>query len=110
MAGVMALDDPKSTKMTGAKFWLVGLTAGLILTIYQLKQNGAAIAKAADEDTAKRLKAQRSKIYYGLVKSSIDWFLPAARLGYVPIEDGHIGLMGTLTSIMGAYTEWNKLK
>ncbi len=49
------------------------------------------------------------KNYLDLAKNSIDLLLPSTRLDYIQLEDGYVGIAGTITSIIGFYDQWQKV-
>lgn len=68
--------------------------------------------KVAAQTKIRELQAKQFKTTQGLIKSSIDIIIPAARLDWIPVSDGVVGLAGTLTSFIGIYDTWpgNKAK
>jgi hypothetical protein len=47
------------------------------------------------------LEEKRAKQIQGIVKNGIDLIIPSARLGWIPVSDGTVGLAGAITSIIG---------
>ncbi|KAG0066837.1 Peroxisomal membrane protein PMP27 [Podila epicladia] len=45
----------------------------------------------------------------GLLQDGLDMLIPSTGLGYVDLDDGAVGLIGTITSIMGAQSQWAKV-
>lgn len=117
---VRRLADPAATKRLGAKFWLVGLFAGFLIAMVQLRRNLQAAEDAkrrratahglsSDEEVGRTraLELSRNKILRAAVKSGVDMIIPLSRLG-LPASDGLIGLIGTFTGLIGLYEEWGK--
>ncbi|KAG0276558.1 hypothetical protein BGZ95_007393, partial [Linnemannia exigua] len=44
-----------------------------------------------------------------LLQDGLDLLIPASGLGYVDLDDGVVGLIGTATSLMGAESHWAKV-
>ena len=50
-------------------------------------------------------------IKYQLTQDVFDALIPAGSLGYLPfMDEGLIGLAGVVSSLMGGYTQWSKIK
>jgi hypothetical protein len=102
-----------------------GLLAGLILCVYKLKniveelnsvqtQSRLTAATETKEQQTKlnkqlnSLEEKRAKQIQGIVKNGIDLIIPSARLGWLPVSDGTVGLAGSITSIIGIIDTWPK--
>ena len=46
----------------------------------------------------------------GVVKNGLDMVIPAARLGWINVSDGTVGIAGSITSAIGIYDTWPKAK
>jgi len=122
-AGYLKLTNMKSIDETHSKAWLYGLAAGAVLAIYKLRlvleeyrihketlrtaetSNNKEGISAAQRSIAS-LDSKRNKQVMSLIKNSVDMVIPAARLSWLPVSDGTVGLAGTVTSIIGAYDTW----
>jgi peroxin-11B len=67
--------------------------------------------KALKEDEVLRkehlmLKAEQPKLVMELLQDSLDVVIPAALLEYLPVSQGVVGLVGTITSLMGVFNAW----
>lgn len=49
---------------------------------------------------------KKNKQLMGIVKNSVDAIIPAARLGWLPVSDGTVGIAGTITSVIGIMDTW----
>ena len=49
---------------------------------------------------------KRNKQLIAMVKNATDLIIPSARLGWLPVSDGTVGLAGTLTSLIGIKETW----
>ncbi|KAG6002320.1 hypothetical protein E4U43_001141, partial [Claviceps pusilla] len=43
-----------------------------------------------------------------LISDLCDLTVPASALGWVGLDDGFVGLAGTLSSLIGVYNQWKK--
>lgn len=124
-AGYLKLVDLKKIDEYHSKGWFFGLAAGFIIAAYkfkqavdenklaraQLNQNLSDPAKVAA--ATKQLKSgddKRNKQLMSMVKNGVDILIPSARLGWLPISDGTVGLAGTVTSVIGIVDTWPKSK
>lgn len=51
---------------------------------------------------------ERTATYIQLVSDLCDLTIPSTALGYVTLDDGFVGLAGTLSSLIGVWTMWRK--
>jgi hypothetical protein len=49
---------------------------------------------------------KRNKQLMGMLKNGVDIIIPSARLGWLPVSDGTVGLAGTITSVIGIVDTW----
>lgn len=120
-AGYLKLADLKRIDEYHSKGWFFGLLAGFIIAAYKFKQavdeNKLARAQLSQSlsDPAKvaaankSLKAgdeKRNKQMMAMVKNGVDIIIPSARLGWLPVSDGTVGIAGTITSVIGIYDSW----
>jgi len=121
-AGYLKLAKETMTKVDEyhSKGWFFGLLAGLILCALKLKSAAEGLQSArktfrAAADNAASDKARKeiathdtnkNKQMMGIIKNAIDIVIPAARLNWLPVSDGTVGLAGTVTSLIGIYDTW----
>jgi len=123
--GYLKLVDLKKIDEYHSKGWFFGLLAGFIIAAYKFKlaldENKAARAQLNQSlnDPAKLVAAnkllkagdeKRNKQIMAMVKNGVDIIIPSARLGWLPVSDGTVGLAGTVTSIIGIVDTWPKSK
>jgi len=62
-----------------------------------------------DETSKKRLQLLAKQRAYGreLTRNLVDIPVVLAALNYVNIHDGYVGILGTFTSLLGAYEKWS---
>jgi len=125
----ITLTKENATKYTNraSRLWLLGILSSIINGM--LKANRLAneskefrSTKWGDKslgDNAERtaqfhsIEAERVVARYQFVQDLLDVWIPASVLGYVDLNDGVIGVCGTLSSLMGLRTQWyavNKAK
>lgn len=51
---------------------------------------------------------ERVKIILELVQDSLDLVIPASLLEWLPVNQSFVGLVGTITSLMGCWAAWPK--
>ncbi|KAI8097655.1 peroxisomal biogenesis factor 11 [Halteromyces radiatus] len=117
--------QPKNIKQItdfGQKCWLLGITASLLSGIYKLKLLGVRYQMLVKERTyhdnekddtelKKRemaLEKERHSITYQLVQDALDFTIPSSALGWLPLDDGIVGIAGIITSLMCMNTQWQK--
>lgn len=114
----IAKDTLKKIDEVHSKGWFYGLLMGLIIAVYKLYNINNSLQKtltstAPKEDISKEvatLNSNKQKQIQSLIKSSIDILIPSARLDYLPLSDGVVGLAGSVTSVIGMMDTWPKSK
>ncbi|CAO1633925.1 unnamed protein product [Sympodiomycopsis kandeliae] len=107
----------KKIAKRASQFWLAGLVFSLISGSYKtnaLRQRRAAASRprATAEKEAERkvelqqIKKEQGAVRWQMVQDALDALNPATGADILSIDDGVIGLAGTVTSIMGGYTQW----
>lgn len=51
---------------------------------------------------------QRTAANIQLISDICDLTIPSSALGYVNLDDGIVGLAGTVSSLIGVYSVWQK--
>jgi peroxin-11B len=93
-AGYIKLNYEKKLSEIHSKAWFVGLLFGTIQSTYKLK-----VLQLKEKDS--NSKEKEFKLKQGIVKNSIDLVIPCARLGWLDVSDGAVGVAGTITSVIG---------
>ncbi|KAF9921195.1 Peroxisomal membrane protein PMP27 [Linnemannia zychae] len=104
------------------KFWLAGIACSFIAGLYktrqiQIRRHSALRGlkhREESEKTSSRseiaiLDREQHAMNKVLLQDGLDLLIPASGLGYVNLDDGVVGLIGTITSLMGAQTQWAKV-
>ncbi|KAI7861485.1 peroxisomal biogenesis factor 11 [Spinellus fusiger] len=120
------IDSIKDITRFGTKCWLVGLTASLLTGLYKFKQlslRARMLQKSRDASVTKEQSTQASDlqadkktlardvyaIRYQFLQDSLDILIPLGGLGYLPLDDGVLGLAGMATSLLAMNTQWKKV-
>jgi peroxin-11B len=103
------------------RFWLVGLLCSLGMDVYKLEHlirkriqfEEEALGKTPESPSTetttidlKMLQKQMNAVTLDLVRDLLDLLIPGSALGYIQLESGVVGLIGTITSLIGAYQIW----
>jgi peroxin-11B len=54
------------------------------------------------------MKSERATSQLQLLSDLCDLTIPTSALGWVGLDDGLVGLAGTVSSLIGVYTQWKK--
>ncbi|KAK8182237.1 peroxisomal biogenesis factor 11 [Phyllosticta citribraziliensis] len=103
----------KSIQESAYKAWMAGLLCNVVAGVYslvQLRQRGGAVDEKEAESVVEKKKIEReanaAKIQ--LVSDLCDLTVPVSALGYATLDDGIVGIAGTVSSLLGLYTVWKK--
>ncbi|KAL8801666.1 MAG: hypothetical protein Q9182_004303 [Xanthomendoza sp. 2 TL-2023] len=112
-AGIWKLESAKRLQKEAYRAWFVGLLFNAIAgayTLWGLRQSEAEIDKADGEGVveSKRLRRERAAANVQLISDLCDLTIPSSALGYVNLDDGIVGLAGTVSSLIGVWGTWNK--
>ena len=112
-AGIRPSPAAKRLQREAYKSWFAGLTFSAVLGVYGLyvlRQKEAGVSKQDGEGVVegKKLEKERQAIHLQLVSDICDLTVPAAALGYAAFDDGFVGLAGTVSSLIGVYSQWKK--
>jgi peroxin-11B len=126
--GVKKFESAKRIQQEAYRFWLTGLLASTIAglyTTYTLRQRTKSIDEKDAEGKVEGVKLarygpilytqeqadsyrQQKVINVQLVSDLCDLTVPSTGLGYVDLDDGLIGLAGTVSSLLGVWGAWQK--
>ncbi|KAF9925800.1 Peroxisomal membrane protein PMP27 [Linnemannia zychae] len=121
-SGAYKFKNIKKYSELASKFWLAGIVFGFIGGLYKTRQNqirrevaarGLAHSSESEKSHARtELKAiakEQHSVNKQLLQDGLDMLIPATGLGYLSLDDGAVGLIGTATAIMGARSQWAKV-
>lgn len=63
---------------------------------------------SGQEVMANMYRRERSASQLQLISDLCDLTVPYSALGWVNFDDGIVGLAGTLSSLIGVYSQWKK--
>lgn len=127
--GFITLKNQKKIADTSFKFWAGALTVSILSGLYKLRQvqgriemlqrNSKLVKASTSEKDAQRaadlkfqektLGKEKKDAVYQLVQDAIDFVIPTSSVGWINADEGLVGIAGTITSIMGAQTQWKKV-
>ncbi|CRK20976.1 hypothetical protein BN1708_003342 [Verticillium longisporum] len=95
------------------RFWAMGIACSVVAqvyTLYRLQQREARVDKKDGEGVVegKRIALERAASRLQLLSDVCDLSVPTSALGWVAVDDGLVGLAGTVSSLIGVYTQWKK--
>ncbi|GME24560.1 Peroxisomal biogenesis factor 11 [Neofusicoccum parvum] len=103
----------KTVQEQAYRAWMTGLLFNVIAGVYslaQLRKRVAAVDEKEAESVVEKKKIERegnaAKIQ--LISDLCDLAVPLSALGYVTLDDGIVGLSGTVSSLLGLWTVWKK--
>jgi len=112
-AGIRPISSAKRLQREAYRAWLVGLTCNAIAglyTLWQLRQREQGIDKRDGESVLenKKLQRERTATNIQLISDLCDLTVPSSALGYANLDDGIVGLAGTVSSLIGIWGAWKK--
>ncbi|KAF9131825.1 Peroxisomal membrane protein PMP27 [Mortierella sp. 14UC] len=117
-AGAYKFTNIKRYTELANKFWLAGIVFSFISGLYKTRQvqirRQVAVRglkhRGESEKTSSRTElSEQYALNKVLLQDGLDLLIPASGLGYVDLDDGVVGLIGTATSLMGAESHWAKV-
>ncbi|KAG9306088.1 hypothetical protein G9A89_015992 [Geosiphon pyriformis] len=118
LAGVYKFNQIKRINQNAARFWFIGLVFSIIGGLYKLRQISMheKISKhfeTADNSLVKNeikpLSRERKGVREQLIQDCLDLMIPSSSLGYLHLDDGLLGIVGLITSLMGVRNQWRKV-
>jgi len=111
--GIRKSPSTKRIQKEAYRFWLMGLlfsATSSLYSLYNLRQQAAKIDKKDGEGvvTSKRIEKERAAINLQLLSDLCDITVPASAIGLANFDDGLVGLAGTVSSLIGVYSQWKK--
>lgn len=106
-------------KKLSSKFWFVSLVLGLardayeLLLAYQLEKRRQKETSHSKEEPSSHITIltvlqHNPAIILDTIKNGADFFIPPYNIGLIDLPSGIIGLLGTISSLVGLYTIWNE--
>ncbi|KAI9151898.1 Peroxisomal membrane protein PMP30A [Paramyrothecium foliicola] len=112
-AGVRKWSRAKDVQREAYRFWAMGLACSVVAqvyTLYRLQEREAKIDRKDGEGVveSKRITFERAASRLQLLSDVCDLTIPVTALSLANLDDGFVGLAGTVSSIIGIYTQWKK--
>ncbi|RDW85636.1 hypothetical protein BP5796_03961 [Coleophoma crateriformis] len=112
-AGIRKSPATKNLQTQAYRFWFMGLLFSTIsgsYKLYSLRQQEGRINKEDGEGVvaSKRIEKERAATGLQLLSDLCDICVPSSALGYTNLDDGIVGLAGTMSSLIGVYSQWKK--
>ncbi|GAA5902830.1 hypothetical protein JCM6882_009137 [Rhodosporidiobolus microsporus] len=103
-----------------ARLWFTGIAFSIVSSVYRLvdlrrrEQLAVKAARTGEKDgegkaELKAVRTQQSAVRFQLTQDALDILIPAGTLGYHSLDDGALGLIGTVTSFMGLRSQVQKV-
>lgn len=111
--GAVKSPRAKTYQREAYRFWAFGLAFSILAqsyTLYRLRQREAKVDKKEGEGVveSKRISLERAASRLQLLSDVCDLTVPSTALGWASFDDGFVGLAGTVSSLIGVYTQWKK--
>lgn len=112
-AGVRKWAGAKRMQQEAYRFWAIGIVFSVVGQLYKLhtlRQREALVDKKDGEGVveSKRISIERSASKLQLFCDLCDMTVPFSGVGWIAFDDGVVGLTGTISSIVGVYSQWKK--
>jgi len=113
-AGIRKFESAAAYNRVAYRAWAFGLACNIAAAFYTLHglQNAAKKhLNSADAEKAvelKKLEKEKTATQLQLLSDVCDIASPSSSLGWVTLDDGVIGLTGTVSSLIGLRSAWRK--
>ncbi|PLB55503.1 putative peroxisomal biogenesis factor [Aspergillus steynii IBT 23096] len=111
--GVRKLAAAKRLQDNAYRSWMAGLVCSAIASVYtiwRLQEKAKTIDRKEGEGVveAKKLEKERSTARTQLISDVCDLAAPVSALGLAQLDDGIVGIAGTISSLIGVVSQWKK--
>jgi peroxin-11B len=82
-----------------------------VYSYYNLSLRSKAIAASTEPEKiveTKKVEKELLAVKVQLVSDLCDLTIPSSALGWVELDDGIVGLAGTVSSLLGVWGQWKK--
>ncbi|KAF4978306.1 hypothetical protein FZEAL_5279 [Fusarium zealandicum] len=113
-AGIRKFPQASRIQREAYRCWAIGCAFSILGQLYALRQLSVRKSKVDLKDgegvvESKRISNEHSAARKQLLLDFCDILVPLSGLGFTTfLDDGVVGLTGTLSSLIGVYTQWNK--
>jgi len=112
--GIRKFEGAARLQKEAYRAWLAGLLCNVaagLYTLYNLQVAAKKKTDSADAEKAvevKKIAKDRRATQLQLISDLCDCTVPSSGLGYVDLDDGIVGLAGTVSSLIGLAAAWAK--
>ncbi|KAA8644337.1 hypothetical protein EYZ11_001665 [Aspergillus tanneri] len=112
--GVRKLAAAKRLQESAYRSWMAGLVCSAFAsayTIWRLQEREKTLDRKEGEGVveAKKIeKSERSAARTQLISDLCDLTVPISALGFASLDDGLVGIAGTVSSVIGVVSQWRK--
>lgn len=111
--GFKKLDSAKKLQEYAYRAWMSGLVCSVVAgvyTLYRLQERQKTVDRKEGEGVveAKKIERERIAARIQLVSDLCDLTVPLSALGYAKLDDGLVGIAGTISSLIGVWSAWKK--
>jgi peroxin-11B len=98
----------------GYRAWFAGISFSLasgLYAYYNLSQRSKTLTSSSDPEKiveVKKLHKELNAVTVQLLSDVCDICIPASALGWADLDDGVVGLAGTVSSVLGVWGQWRK--
>ncbi|RDW81150.1 PEX11 family protein [Aspergillus mulundensis] len=111
--GVRKLANIKRLQDSAYRAWFSGLACSVLAGVYTLwrlgeKQKTLDLKEGEGVVEAKKLEKERSAARVQLISDLCDLTIPVSAIGLANLDDGLVGIAGTISSLIGVWSQWRK--
>ncbi|KAK2745133.1 Peroxisomal membrane protein PMP27 [Myotisia sp. PD_48] len=111
--GIRKIASAQKLQTQAVRAWFAGLTCSAIAgvyTLWKLNQLEKTVNKKEGEGAVegKKISRERAVACTQLVSDCCDLTIPLSALGLVNLDDGIVGIAGTISSLIGLKAVWRK--
>ncbi|KAL3479921.1 peroxisomal biogenesis factor 11 [Aspergillus californicus] len=111
--GIRKLEGAKRLQDSAYRAWMSGVLCSALAgayTLWRLNDKAKTLDLKEGEGVveAKKIEKERSATRIQLFSDLCDLAIPASALGIVTLDDGLVGIAGTVSSLIGVWSQWRK--
>ncbi|KAJ5196132.1 hypothetical protein N7449_006611 [Penicillium cf. viridicatum] len=113
VVGIRKLSSAKRLQESAYRSWAAGLifsTVAGVYTLVRLQEKEKTIDRKEGEGVveAKKIEKERSAARIQLLSDVCDLAAPLTAVGILNLDDGLVGITGTVSSLIGVWSQWRK--
>ncbi|KAI0155299.1 peroxisomal biogenesis factor 11 [Xylariaceae sp. FL1272] len=111
--GIKKWEGAKRVGREAYRFWAMGLACSVVAQVYtliKLREREQLVDLKEGEGVVeqRKIRLERTTSQLQLLSDLCDLTVPTSALGWVNLDDGIVGLAGTVSSLIGVYNQWKK--